>query len=216
MPSDASKQGLVGVSHGQNVRLLDSLTVTSSVPLVLSCSVAVVLVSSLEIKWKNLIHQSGSDFTVIFSRFLVSVSKLDFQRSSRNLVSPWFFHQKWFSVRFFCIFPEYSRVQQLPSSRAPTGCQKSLYGCPKVENGLFFHRLRNSKNPLFWGTWWYFWALLHQLMNHSFHFFWLDNVLCHPSEVPCEKKSWRTSFGEVLGILRKIEPTIQGFLFNDG
>ena len=125
--------------------------------------------------------------------------------------SPWFFHQKWFSDRFFCIFPEYSRVQQLPSSRAPTGCQKSLYGCPKVENGLFFHRLRNSKNPLFWGTWWHFWALLHQLMNHTFRSFCYYSPLCHPSDVPCKKKSCRTSFGEVLSILRKIKPTIQGY-----
>ena len=205
---------MLGVFQRQNFRLLDSLTLTSSVPLVLSCSVAVVLVSSLEIEWKNLIYHSGSDFTVIFWRFLVSVNTLNFQRSSRNLVFTLIFPPKFIFCPIFCIFPEYSRVQQLPSSRAPTGCQKSFYGCPKVENCLFLHRLGNSQNPLFWGTWWHFWALLHQLMNHSFHFFWLDNVLCHPSEVPCENKSWRTSFGEVLGILRKIEPTIQGFHFN--
>ena len=108
MPSGASKRGFLGVSQRQNFRLLDSLTLTSSVPLVLSCSVAVVLVSSLEIKWKNLIRQSGSDFTVIFSRFLVSVSKLDFQRSSRNLVFTLIFPNNYFLSDFF-IFSQSTR-----------------------------------------------------------------------------------------------------------
>ena len=99
----------MGVSQRQKFRLLDSLTLTSSVPLVLSCSVAVVLVSSLEIKWKNLIHQSGSDFTVIFSRFLVSVSKLDFQRSSRNLVFTLIFPSKMTFCQIFLVFSQSTR-----------------------------------------------------------------------------------------------------------
>ena len=113
------KTGFGGSFSATKISTLDSLTLTSSVPLVLSCSVAVVLVSSLEIKWKNLIHQSGSDFTVIFSRFLVSVSKLDFQRSSRNLVFTLIFPSKMIFCQIFLYFPrvlESTTTSQLEST----------------------------------------------------------------------------------------------------
>ena len=153
---------------------------------------------------------------MIFSRFLVSVSTLDFQRSSRNLVFTLIFPSKMTFCQIFLYFPrvlESTTTSQLESTNGLSEVTLRLSEsrkwsvlpqAEKLQKSLVLRHLM---------------ALLSSTSSTYEPFislFWLGNVLCHPSEVPCEKKSWRTSFSEVLGNLRKIEPTIQGFLFNVG